>query len=90
MEFQLRNTQPDLFILLTDWVLNMRTYPMTFHIAFRTTLLTGCDRFNHFLQLTPFIRTGKGIWVEADRERGFPFRLKKKIRISQKNLIQRS
>ena len=44
MEFQLRNTQPDLFILLTDWVLNMRTYPMTFNIAFRTTLFTGCER----------------------------------------------
>ena len=73
MEFQLRNTQPDLFILLIDWVLNMRTYPMTFHIAFRTTLLTGCDRFKHFLQLTPLLELEKVFGSRLRGREAFPF-----------------
>ena len=36
----------------TNWGLRMRTRTMTFHIAFRTTLLTGCGCLNHFLQQT--------------------------------------
>ena len=51
MEFQLRNTQPDLFILLINWGLRMRTRTMTFHIPFRTTLFKSFSTTNPLLEL---------------------------------------
>ena len=51
---------------------------MTFHIAFRTTLLTGCDRFNHFLQLTPLLELEKVFGSRLTGRETFPFVSKKK------------
>ena len=50
---------------------------MTFHIAFRTTLLTGCDRFNHFLQLTPLLELEKVFGSRLTGRETFPFVSKK-------------
>ena len=62
---------------------------MTFHIAFRTTLLTGCDRFNHFLQLTPLLELEKVFGSRLTGRETFPFVSKKKKKVigAQWNVI---
>ena len=67
----------DLFILLTHWGLTMRTRTITFRIAFRTTLLTGCEWFNYFLQLTPLLELEKVFGSRLTGRETFPFVSKK-------------